>query len=587
MKSKKQSILSLLLQSSLLLSCPQMVLADVDINWQNKSPALDGGIQGARVDEAYELYGEGKEDIVVAIIDSGVNIFHRELTGKLWVNEGEKNPNDGIDDDGNGYIDDVYGWNYLGSASNMATFKAGSETAELTTLMRGKGSQFYTETTVALATQDPFLLVSNGDFTRNEVKGEILKDNMELTRELARVEKLIAEKKEAGKRVKRKLQKYHDQIKAQYMKVLSVFKNRGYYYSYKHYFDKSINSMQIINPQSEDAKKADTMYGNNDVFVGNRGNSHGTMVAGIIGAKRDVGEIDGVATKVKFMILRTVPDGDEHDQSVANAIRYAADNGARVANLSFGKSASMNGNIRKRSANGKKIVDSAIRYAKKKGMLVVLAAGNDSMEVTKTNTYPNKKKKGRLGKHKNLIVVGASGRTMENLVTPFTNYSPTMVDLFAPGEHIHSTTEGVPGDITQSQGAADGTSFAAPVVTGAVAYLWSHFPYLNYKQVKKAILDVRVIEDDEAPTTMDYAGEVVKLPLFSDMSKTAGVIDLMQAMDRATGFRKVRRRSSEKRLERQARKKANKEKRELERAERKANKKSKRNNDEAQEDEAS
>jgi len=107
---------------------------------------------------------------------------------------------------------------------------------------------------------------------------------------------------------------------------------------------------------------------------------HGTHVAGIVAQVRNnnIGG-DGIANNVEILTVRAVPDGDEYDKDIALGIRYAVDNGAKVINGSFGKSFSPH----------KQWVFDAIKYAEKKDVLIVHAAGNDAKDIDVENNYPN------------------------------------------------------------------------------------------------------------------------------------------------------------------------------------------------------
>ena len=126
------------------------------------------------------------------------------------------------------------------------------------------------------------------------------------------------------------------------------------------------------------ADSNERFYGNNDVEGPDA--LHGTHVAGIVGAVvgNEIGS-DGIARNVKLMSVRAVPDGDERDKDVANAIRYAVDNGATIINMSFGKGYSWD----------KKAVDEAVKYAAKHDVLLVHAAGNSGQNNDKTDNFPN------------------------------------------------------------------------------------------------------------------------------------------------------------------------------------------------------
>jgi subtilisin family serine protease len=253
----------------------------------------------------------------------------------------------------------------------------------------------------------------------------------------------------------------------------------------------------------------DRYYGNSDVMANTP--FHGTHVAGIIGAVRGNGKgIDGIANNVRIMAIRAVPDGDEHDKDVALAIRYAVDNGAKVINMSFGKSFSPE----------KSWVDEAVKYADSKGVLLVHAAGNDANNVDSVENFPNPIFKKDGIKATNWLTVGASGDPkIGGIVAPFSNYGKNEVDVFAPGMQIYST---IPGGNTY--GDAQGTSMASPVVAGVAAFLLQYYPTLTPQQVKQ------VIENSASKVSIKVTnpetGDKVDL---SEISKTGGVINAYEA----------------------------------------------------------
>jgi subtilisin family serine protease len=267
----------------------------------------------------------------------------------------------------------------------------------------------------------------------------------------------------------------------------------------------------VVGDRSEDVN--DRYYGNNDLMATDP--EHGTHVAGIIGAVRNNGlGMNGVADHVKLMILRAVPDGDEHDKDVANAIRYAAENGAKVINMSFGKSFSPN----------KKWVDDAVQFAESKGVLMVHAAGNESANLDSTENYPNPRITAVNRKSPNWITVGASGPLNSKLVPYFSNYSPKEVDVFAPGADIYSAAPG--GNQYQN---LDGTSMASPVVAGLAATIMSYYPELTPAQVKTAIEKSVAPMDIEVPKP-NRSGDASESLKFSSMSKAGGVVNAYEAI---------------------------------------------------------
>jgi cell wall-associated protease len=282
---------------------------------------------------------------------------------------------------------------------------------------------------------------------------------------------------------------------------------------------------KIVKDNYDDS--TDRFYGNNDVMAGTA--THGTHVSGIIGAARGNGVgMDGVADNVKIMMVRAVPDGDEHDKDIANAIRYAVDNGALVINMSFGKSFSPE----------KKWVDAAVKYAESKGVLLVHAAGNDAKNVDVSDNYPNPDFGNNTAtKADNWITVGASGPTSNELTASFSNYGKNEVDVFSPGVKIYST---LPGG--NEYGNLQGTSMASPVTAGVAALILSYYPDLSAQQVKY------VIEKSVTPIKgfkVNKPGTDEEVNML-DISRSGGVVNAYEAIKLAGTLKGARNKSENK-----------------------------------------
>jgi subtilisin family serine protease len=253
----------------------------------------------------------------------------------------------------------------------------------------------------------------------------------------------------------------------------------------------------------------DRYYGNNDIMAGTP--FHGTHVSGIIAAVRDNNKgIQGIADNVRIMMVRAVPDGDEHDKDIALAIRYAVDNGAKVINMSFGKDFSPQKNW----------VDDAVKYAESKNVLLVHAAGNDGKDIDSAYNFPNATLRAMHDRAKNWITVGASGDpNAGGLTASFSNYGKEEVDVFAPGVKIYSS---VPGGTTYAN--AQGTSMASPVVAGTAAFLLSYFPRLSAEQVKDVIE-----KSAQAPADSVRKPGSDDTVALADICKTGGIINAYEA----------------------------------------------------------
>ncbi|TDP04006.1 S8 family peptidase [Flavobacterium sp. 245] len=429
-------------------------------------------IPGMSVDRAYAelLQGKTGQKVIVGIVDSGIDIEHEDLQGKIWTNPKEI-PGNGIDDDKNGFIDDVHGWNFLGNAVH--------ENLELTRIVKKSddGSAQYKE---ALKQY-------------NEKYEEALK-NKEQVDFLLDVHNTI--KKELNKKTYKiedlsTLTSTDPKVARSKMVMTQIFTNAGptfdpeadfeeyreqVYDEIDYNLNKDYDGRKVVGDNPDDIKN--NHYGNNVVFGPDKEKAlHGTHVAGIIAQVRgnNLGG-DGVANNVEILTVRAVPDGDEYDKDIALAIRYAVDNGAKVINGSFGKSFSPH----------KEWVYEALTYAAKKDVLIVHAAGNDGYNIdeTKNINYPNDSKDNLKEFTNNVITIGAINKEYgENVVAGFSNFGKINVDVFAPGEEIYAT---VPNNKYKY---LQGTSMAAPNVAGVAALIRSYYPKLKAAQVKQILMD--------------------------------------------------------------------------------------------------
>lgn len=501
-------------------------------NWFVLDPAKDH-VQGLSVDKAYDLVKDKKSTkVTVAVIDSGVDIDHEDLQGKIWINEDEIADN-GKDDDNNGYIDDRYGWNFIGGKNGNVK----EDTYELTRIYVKLKEKYgdVDSTKVKKKNREEYAYWK-------EVKEDFEKDYNKahqqynfyktLQSNLVRYHTLLKAYLGVDTLTMNDLKKVNTQDSVLLVArniVGLIFQNAGEDADFEaiadelgeavDYFGNQVNYAYNteFDPRTIVGDDYDNVYekgyGNNDV----KGHdpSHGTHVAGIIAANRDndLG-IQGIAENVQIMVVRAVPDGDERDKDVANAIIYAVDNGADIINMSFGKSYSPQ----------KEAVDKAVKYAEKKGVLLVHAAGNSSKNIDKSNNFPTKKLT-EDGVANNWLEIGASSwGDDENFVGSFSNYGKNTVDVFAPGVDIYSTT---PGNNYESY---DGTSMASPSTAGVAALIMSYFPDLTAFQVKDIIRkSSRKFEHLEV-IKPGQAGDEVE---FSDLSITGGLVNAYEAMKMA------------------------------------------------------
>jgi len=486
--------------------------------WNHADLATDS-IPGMSTELAYNfLNGKQGKQVVVAIVDSGTDIEHEDLKDVAWVNTGEI-ANNGKDDDKNGFVDDVNGWNFLGSIykENAELFRiikdstiADSETykrakkdydkkvAEATTNKQRYGQILQA---VTYANTNIVKKLNKKKYTKEDLKSIDASDS-EMQRSVAIANQMF----ELGLS---SLQEAIDELTDLVSGADDLLSGDALKKDYRSVLNDDENSM------------ATTIYGDNKVGHAEKDEAHGSHVSGIVAATRNNGKgINGIATNVKIMAVRVVPDGDEYDKDVALGIRYAVDNGAKVINTSFGKGYSPR----------VQWVYDAIKYAAEKDVLIVNAAGNDSKDIDVNFTYPNDAPDMVNEISDNFITIGAiSSNYNENLPASFTNYGKVNVDIFAPGVQIYSTT---PENEYKYFG---GTSMAAPATAGVAALIRSYYPELSASQVKRIImnsgtkLDIQVIKPG-SPSRENPDG--VKVP-FSDLSVTGRIVNAANALKMA------------------------------------------------------
>lgn len=498
-------------------SIAQKVDADV-LNWYNKKSP------GMNTDKAYKkLKNKKTKTVIVAVIDSGIDIEHKDLEGKIWTNSKEI-PNNKVDDDKNGYIDDIHGWNFLGNPNGQNQNDANLEKTRIYKRLRDKYEKMEPNDVSDADTKEYELY----KLVRKEVREE--KDQYEQIMaqmdQLPMIIKMVPDmvKNAIGKSdyTLKDLQKWNPkdeqmmQIKQLAMAVMTGELSEEAIKEQKDQLKSMIDFHLNVNFNDRDIVGDDPYdftqvnYGNNDVEGPDA--LHGTHVGGIIGAIRgnNLGG-DGVATDIQLMSLRAVPNGDEHDKDIALAIRYAVDNGASVINMSFGKAYSISA----------KQVYEALKYADSKGVLLVHAAGNDNANVDETDNFPTSKYEFQTDKFEHYLTIGANTRfPKEKLAASFSNYGQTKVDVFAPGHDIYNS---VPQSAYQK---LNGTSMAAPMVAGAAAFLKSYFPELTMKQIK----DILLASAKNYGTTQQFKPGTKEKVEFKTLSVTGGCIDLLAAV---------------------------------------------------------
>ncbi len=470
-------------------------------------------IPGMSVEKAYDeilLNKRGKE-IIVAVIDSGIDIDHEDLNDVIWTNTKEI-PGNNIDDDKNGYVDDIHGWNFLGDTYNeqleltrivaagnpnaprFAEAKAELEAeskkyqelkvrynqiyesliaADKAVANYLKKTNYTPKEVAAISTQDQTLLQHIN--VLKQIYGFGLADTAEAKKELDKAKKQIAD--------------YVD-----------------------YYYNVSFKGRKIgDNPDDFNDKPG---YGNGNVKHTVESESHGTHVAGIIAAERNNAKgVNGVAGNVKIMCIRTVPHGDEYDKDVAKAIRYAVDNGAKIINGSFGKSYSPHSDW----------VRDAIKYASDKDVVFVHAAGNSSENVDVASNFPDDNTGGAEISNTYIRVGALTAKYGSTMVSSFSNYGKKNVDIFAPGSDIYAP---VPGNKYEKN---SGTSMAAPAVAGVAALLRSYYPNLSAAQVKQIILKSGI----PITTKVVVGGDSENVQAFSNICTTGKIANAYNALKMA------------------------------------------------------
>lgn len=481
--------------------------------WGHLDPKSDN-IPGMSVDRAYSKIIKNKQgqQVIVAVLDSGIDLDHEDLQSVLWVNEGET-PGNGRDDDNNGFIDDVHGYNFLGESYN--------EQLEATRILRlNFGDQhlqtkarlkFESEHSETLATNQQISMITNLlEAAHGSISKKLNQDtytvqdleNIEVGDEMTAMHvDILTQVLSSGESVASVLEEMQE-AKAHFQDRLNYHLNIDF------------NGREVVGDDPYDFN--DQNYGNGNPQNRVKDESHGTHVAGIIAADRqnNVG-IKGVAQNVSIMSIRAVPNGDEYDKDIALGIRYAVDNGAKVINASFGKAFSPNAEW----------VYEALEYAASKDVLFVHAAGNDGADLDdpENENFPNDhKKKTNPELADNIITVGALTPFLnEGMIASFSNYGANSVDIFAPGDQIYST---MPENEYKAQG---GTSMAAPAVAGLAAMIWSYYPELTSSQIKQIIMQSGLTPDFKVTLASDPSTEFT-LDQISRSGKIANAYEAMK-----------------------------------------------------------
>ncbi|WP_462220194.1 S8 family peptidase [Ferruginibacter sp.] len=494
------------------------------------------GYYGVSAAKAYNFLTAKKlksKTVIVAVIDSGIDTLHEDLKAVLWTNPKEI-PGNGIDDDRNGYIDDVHGWNFLGGKDGR---NVGEDSYEAARVYHGLKAKYEGKEKEDINPKDVAEFES-WKKAKAKILGEgdnepgidlvVLKRMLSSTQKSDSILKIALAKEvytgnelnafipadavqKTSKNALLGLMKANNQLDATNKEFVEGFSE---FVAGEDKKEVSKNTppknyrQEIVG--DDETNLNDRNYGNNDLMANTP--MHGTHCSGIIAAARNNGKgMDGIADNVRIMMVRAVPDGDEHDKDIANAIRYAVDNGALIISMSFGKDFSPQ----------KQWVDDAFRYAESKNVLLVHAAGNDAKDVDTEDNFPSPVYINAKFRASNVITVGASGDTKNGgLTASFSNYGKKEVDVFSPGVRIYST---LPGGNTY--GNLQGTSMACPLVAGIAALTLEYFPTLSAKQLKFVI--EKSAKQPDYKVNKPGSDEMVNL---SDISKTGGIVNAYEAL---------------------------------------------------------
>jgi subtilisin family serine protease len=461
-------------------------------------------IPGMSVDRVYAelLKGRKGKKVIVGVVDSGVDIDHEDLISVVWTNKKEIAGN-GIDDDKNGYVDDIHGWNFLGDA--------GKENLEMTRILK-KADDGSPEYNAAKEEYEKLLAENNQGkqqvdflFNANKTLSEYLKKDNYTLQDLEGIQSTDG----GVLRCKQIMMRVIAQAGPNFMDELNGYKDQVYD-MLNYNLNKDFDGRKVVGDNPEDIK--DRKYGNNIVYGPDKKEAlHGTHVAGIIAQARNnnLGG-DGIANNVEIMAVRCVPNGDEYDKDIALGIRYAVDNGAKVINGSFGKNYSPH----------KQWVYEAIKYAESKDVLFVHAAGNDAKDIDVEPNFPNDSDDKKIEFASNVITVGALNYEYgEKVIANFSNYGKLNVDVYSPGVQIYATTPNNEYKYEQ------GTSMAAPNVAGVAAMIRSYFPNLSAKEVKNILMN----SGTSIPENVIVGGNPDDKRAFDSLSKSGKIVNAYSA----------------------------------------------------------
>ena len=518
--------------------------SEIPKNWHLLDKQASG-YYGVSMDKAYDFVKSKNlksKTVIVAVIDSGVDTTHEDLKPILWHNPNEI-PGNGIDDDKNGYVDDIYGWNFIGGRDGKNIEQESTEAARVYYSLKDKW-EGKDPATMKLTKDQQYEYDMWKRAKENVVNNDSKISDLELIflkraySSAVKSDTILQKAQNKEKYTGNELEAFTStdaNVKRARSVMLSLLQgydamestNEQFLEEFGDYINGEVRKSEVAESAPRDIRPEivkdnytdfnDKFYGNNDVMASKKSALHGTHVSGLIAAIRNNGiGIDGIAENVKIMMIRAVPDGDERDKDIALGIRYAVDNGAQIINMSFGKAYSPE----------KDWVDEAARYAESKGVLLVQAAGNEAENIDTSFNFPSRIYKSNNKAATNWLVVGASGPANGpegSLTANFSNYGKKNVDVFAPGVKTYSSEPG------NSYGTLNGTSFASPIVAGVAAFLLEYYPDLSAQQLKMIIEKsvVKPVEKVKVPGSD-------KMVTLDNISQSGGFVNAFEAIKLAS-----------------------------------------------------
>ncbi|MEM6719882.1 MAG: S8 family serine peptidase [Bacteroidota bacterium] len=488
-------------------------------NWQYKDIIKDT-LAGISLEKAYKELVLGKNDdtITVATIGTPIDINHEHLKNSIWINTAEI-PNNNIDDDNNGYIDDIHGWNFLGNAKGTNDIYM---QLEVTRLLKKYEAQQLTNTN-----EPKYILAKNIYDSIYKVSKKEYDHYSSIHEAYTYIKSEFAKKSLFGNYSIKKLDSiqktyandwyFQNIVKSlinfeRYVGGKNIVSRNELYTKHIHVLlNKEYNDRELQGDNPNDLE--DAFYGNNIVNHNVDKLKQGTSVAGLL-VRSPNSPVEGISSYIKLMPICVSGYGSAHDKDIALAIKYAVDNGAKVIHLDATKLLSLK----------KEWVFEAFRYAEKHNVLIVAPAGNASANLTTTNYYfPNDNIDNGKKVANNFLLVGASTyEPNEKLVASFSNYGSIDVDIFAPATEIYTTTTCNTYDFQ------DSTAMASSLTAGVAALLFLKYPNLSAAEIKQIIMDSGVSYD--IMVNKPSASKEKELVPFSSLSKSGKIVNAYNAL---------------------------------------------------------